>query len=66
MLPRELSGQPVDLAHPLDRYQKGFIDGEPGRPKVDHLVTEVSLQLLDVGFIDGPYLPNVGAPLGDL
>src|SRR6185312_14891937 len=64
VLARELTGNAVELTHPLHGDEECLIGREPGRAQLVDLVAEVVLELGDVVAVDGRGLRNMGAPLG--
>jgi hypothetical protein len=66
VLAGELSGQGVEVPHPLHGYEERLIGCETGRAQLGDLVAKMRVQLVDVAAVDGRGLGDVGPPLGDL
>jgi hypothetical protein len=62
----ELSGQGVEVPHPLHGDQERLIGREAGRVQIGDLVAKMILQLIDVVAVDARGGCDVGPPFCDL
>ncbi len=61
----EFGGEPVDLAEALHPDEERLVVIEAGGLQLGHLVTQVALQLVEVGIVDRTALGERGAPFAD-
>ena len=66
MLARELAGQRIEVAHPLDSHQERFIPVEASFGEGRELIAKMSFQLLYVGTVNSLTAAQVRPPLRDL
>lgn len=62
----KLSGQGVEVSHPLHPNEERLIGCEAGRVQLGDLIAKMTLQLINVAAVDGLGLLDVRPPLGDL
>ncbi len=61
-----LSGQAVEVAHPLHGDKERFVVREACRVQLSDLAAKMILQLVDVATVDARRVRDVVAPLCDL